>query len=75
MMETLLSRVSSSLNSATAQRSFATAAQSEMTRIVYEQGVDTDAELQTLLVLEKAYAANAKIIETADELLDALLRI
>jgi len=39
------------------------------------QGVDSDAEMQRLLLIEKAYAANARIIETADAMLRRLLEI
>lgn len=38
-------------------------------------GVDTDAELQALLVIEKAFAANARVIRAADEMLQTLLGI
>lgn len=38
-----------------------------------EGGVDTDRELQNLLVVEKAYAANAKVIQTVDEMIKLLL--
>ncbi len=38
-------------------------------------GVDTDAELQALLVIENAYAANARVMRTADEMLQTLLGI
>ncbi|MCO6384790.1 flagellar hook-associated protein FlgK [Oceanicola sp. 502str15] len=38
-------------------------------------GVDTDHELQKLLVVEQAYAANAKVIQTIDELIDRLMAI
>lgn len=38
-------------------------------------GVDTDIELQTLLQVEKAYAANAKVLQTADAMLQRLLEI
>ena len=38
-------------------------------------GVDTDAELQRLLENEKIYAANARVINTLDEMLEDLLRI
>ena len=38
-------------------------------------GVDSDAELQRLILIEQAYAANARIIETADDMLASLLRI
>ena len=40
-----------------------------------EDGVDTDAELQRLLLIEQAYAANARMIETVDDMMQALLRI
>ena len=39
------------------------------------QGVDQDAELQRLLVIEQAYAANARVIETTDAMLRRLLEI
>lgn len=38
-------------------------------------GVDTDAELQSLIRIEQAYAANAKVIETVSRLLDRLMEI
>lgn len=38
-------------------------------------GVDTDEELQNLLEIEKAYAANARVVSTIDELLSRLLEI
>lgn len=40
-----------------------------------ENGVDTDQEMQKLLLIEQSYAANARVIETVGKLLDALLRI
>ena len=39
------------------------------------KGVDTDAELQRLLVLEKSYAANARVIATVDTLMRTLQEI
>lgn len=39
------------------------------------QGVDTDQQLQQLLLVEQIYAANAKMIQTADDLLETLLGI
>lgn len=38
-------------------------------------GVDTDQELQRLLLVEQAYAANARVIQTADQLLRRLLEL
>lgn len=37
-------------------------------------GVDVDYELQNLVLLEKAYAANAQVIRVVDELFDLLLQ-
>ncbi|MEM1385215.1 MAG: flagellar hook-associated protein FlgK [Pseudomonadota bacterium] len=37
-------------------------------------GVDTDQELQDLIRIEQAYAANAQVITTAQDMLDQLLR-
>ncbi len=38
-------------------------------------GVNTDAELQNLLLIEENFAANARVISAADELLQVLLGI
>ena len=38
-------------------------------------GVDTDQEMQKLLLVEQSYAANAKVIQVIDDLLQSLLRI
>ncbi len=38
-------------------------------------GVDTDAEMQTLLIIEQSYAANAKVVETVDFLIRTLMEI
>jgi flagellar hook-associated protein 1 FlgK len=38
-----------------------------------QDGVDTDQEMQRLLMLEQSYAANAKVISTVDELIQMLL--
>lgn len=38
-------------------------------------GVDTDAEMQRLLLIEQAYAANSRVIQVADDMLRRLLEI
>lgn len=38
-------------------------------------GVDSDAELQSLLVIENLYAANARVITVVDEMMDTLMRM
>ena len=55
--------------------SFAAARQRELTALELEGGVDTDAEMQRLLIVEQNYSANARMIQTLDEMMEALLRI
>lgn len=38
-------------------------------------GVDTDREMQALLMIERAYAANARVIKAADEMLQRLMAL
>ncbi|MCF6232441.1 MAG: flagellar hook-associated protein FlgK [Rhodobacteraceae bacterium] len=71
----LLSRVSQQSGQAEQRLSFAAASLTELNRIELDLGVDIDAELQALLVIEQAYAANARMIEVADEMMQAILRI
>ncbi len=40
-----------------------------------ETGVDTDRELQNLLIIEQSYAANARVIETVDQMIRRLMEI
>jgi flagellar hook-associated protein 1 len=72
---TFLSQLGSNRLREDQQLSFASAQFYEMTQMELAGGVDTDAELQHLMVIEQAYAANARVIETVDQMFDALLRI
>lgn len=40
-----------------------------------QTGVDTDAEMQNLIVIEQAYAANARLIETVGKMIDRLMEL
>ncbi len=73
--EALLSKAGADAHAADQRSSFAANAQLEMQKIVAEQGVDSDAELQRLMQIEQAYAANARIVAVVDELMDTLLRL
>ena len=73
--EALLSKAGANAHTADQRSSFAANAQLEMQKIVAEQGVDSDAELQRLMQIEQAYAANARIVAVVDELMDTLLRL
>ncbi|MEQ9692736.1 flagellar hook-associated protein FlgK [Shimia sp. SDUM112013] len=54
---------------------FASAKHTQLKEIELSYGVDTDAEMQNLLVIEQAYAANARVVQTLDELMETLLRM
>ncbi|WP_293574005.1 flagellar hook-associated protein FlgK [Phaeobacter sp.] len=71
----LLSHFAQSKNSAEQDVAFTTATFTEMQQRELAQGVDSDAELQNLLVIEKVYQANARMITVVDELMDTLLRM
>lgn len=57
------------------EASFSTARFSALRERELAMGVDTDAEMQTLLMVEQTYAANARVIETVDFLMRRLLEI
>ena len=55
--------------------SFAAARQAGLVDIELQQGVDSDEQMQRLLLIEQSYSANARMIQTVDELIETLLRI
>lgn len=57
------------------QQSFATARRDTLLSAELATGVDTDFELQSLLRVEQAYAANAKVVETIQALMQRLMDI
>lgn len=71
----LLSGVSVARHTAETLQSFASAHNESLVAMELENGVDTDAEMQNLLLVEQAFAANAKVIATVDELIQTLIRM
>jgi flagellar hook-associated protein 1 FlgK len=57
------------------RQSFAAAQLEGLTVRVLQGGVDTDEQMQRLLLIQQSYAANARVIETVGTLLDTLIRI
>jgi flagellar hook-associated protein 1 FlgK len=55
--------------------SFAAARYSAINSQVLEDGVDSDQEMQNLLLIEQAYSANARMMQVVDEMMQALMRI
>lgn len=67
------SAVAAARLSAETEASF-TAAREQAVRVLeLEGGVDTDRELQDLLVIERAYGANARVVRAVDEMIQLLL--
>jgi flagellar hook-associated protein 1 len=61
--------------SAENEASYSAARLQTLKTVELEGGVDTDQEMQSLLLIEKAYAANAKVISVVNGLLQTLLEI
>lgn len=71
----LAAQAATRLQDAEARQTHAAARHTELLSAEAQRGVDTDAELQNLLVIEQLYGANARMIRTIDEMMDTLLRI
>lgn len=69
----LLSAVSSNRVSAEGEASYSQARYTALKEMEQAEGVDTDRELQSLLAIEQSYAANAKVIQSVDEMMKLIL--
>lgn len=70
-----LSVISSERQSAEAEIAFSSIKVDTLKTQELQNGVDTDYEMQQLLLVEQSFAANARVIQTIDELIQTLLRI
>lgn len=69
----MLSAIVSKRLTAESEASYATARTKALTQLELAAGVDTDQEMQSLLLVEQAYTANAKVIQTIGQMIDTLL--
>lgn len=67
--------ISTNRNSAEETATMRAARHTDLNTQALAQGVDTDAEMQSLLRIEQAYSANARVIQTADAMIKRLLEI
>ena len=67
------SQVSTSRLGAESDAAYAQAQADTMKSMDLENGVDTDQEMQDLLQIEQAYAANAKVMSTIDDMIKQLM--
>lgn len=70
-----LSLVGAERSAAEGQQSYSVSRQDSLLAMELESGVDTDHEMQKLMLIEQAYAANAKVISTVGDMLDAIMRL
>ncbi len=70
-----ISAISQARQGAEDRQSHASARATELHERVLAKGVDTDAEMQRLVLIEQAYAANARLIQVADQMLRRLMEI
>ena len=71
----LLSDVGIARNTAEGAQAFASANATQLRERQAADGVDTDAEMQRLLQIEQAYAANARVMRAVDDMLRQLMEI
>ncbi len=71
----LISHVSSQRLATAAESAFAATRANALQTKEQENGVDTDQEMQKLLLIEQAYAANARVVQAADEMIKTLMGI
>lgn len=71
----MVSGVATARVTADGEASFASARLDTLRNMELEDGVDTDQEMQTLMLIEQAYAANAKVLSAVDEMIQTLLGI
>ncbi|WOI56329.1 flagellar hook-associated protein FlgK [Palleronia sp. LCG004] len=73
--DSVMSFAGGQLFRAEAEETFATTRSTELTGRMLEKGVDTDAELQNMLLVEQMYGANTRVLQAADTMLQRLLEI
>lgn len=73
LVSEMLSRVSSHRVTLETEQSYRAARYTALSDIEAASGVNTDEEMQSLLVIEKNYAANARVIQVVDEMIKTLL--
>jgi flagellar hook-associated protein 1 FlgK len=71
----MLSGIATDRLSAEGESSYAEARADALRSIELTGGVDSDQEIQTLLLIEQNYAANAKVVKAVDDMIQLLLGI
>jgi flagellar hook-associated protein 1 FlgK len=71
----VVTRLAADRVAAEAETAFAAARTAALRELELQGGVDTDRELQDLMTVEKAFAANARVLTAVDQMLSLILEI
>lgn len=71
----ILSQISGARQASESHQAYAVARRDSLTEMALADGVDVDHELQKLLQIEQAYAANARVIQTVDQMIQEILEL
>ena len=69
----LVSLVGADLEAAKSDQSFAAAQRDALLKSQLEDGVDTDHEMQQMMLIERAYSSNARVVSAIDKMIETLL--
>lgn len=75
LVSTLTADIGASRDNAEQVLTFATTRLNELTQRQLADGVDSDDEIQRLMIIEQTYAANARVIEAVDEMMQTIMRL
>ena len=73
LISDLLSEYGTARQAAEADVAYSNVQHQTFKNLELQSGVDTDREMQELLLVEQAYAANARVLQTVDELIQTLI--
>ncbi|MEP2473382.1 MAG: flagellar basal body rod C-terminal domain-containing protein, partial [Paracoccaceae bacterium] len=73
LASTLTSQLGATRGQAQQTQAFTSTQYNELNQLVLAEGVDTDQELQRLMLVEQTYAANARMIQAVDEMMQTIL--
>jgi len=71
----LLSQASTARQTAEVRSTYAGAQHDSLSEAALSEGVDTDYEMQNLLQIEQSYAANARVIQAIDDMMQRILEL
>jgi flagellar hook-associated protein 1 len=75
LMGDILATSASLRLAAETEQSFTSGRLNALKDVEAQNGIDTDQEMQAMLIVEKNYGANARVVQTLTEMIDTLIRL